>query len=179
MGGYTMSVFWRIPHQTRFLTPAMEFTALFNNPVLGAYSFQRAANQNRVVIELQPNSIYLIEQINIGGTVDELIYLNALSTVPRIEMKYGITRESVYTHPLFILQYYRSREIPSFIKSDKGGDALTMDIFTGELAQTADLVGIPSITLYVTLSIYQIDERGYNEGFRNTLKPEFGAGLRQ
>lgn len=175
-----MSLSIKLPLQsTQYIATSNCFNGTFNTPVAGKYSFDIAANRNAVVLDLQLNSYYLIERMFISGNVPAEDFLAALdfssgvSLLPSITIKRKLHTASIHRLPLPVYQFTDSRETPMLFKSDKKDDQLLMS-FTGQMNQTAALVGVNPLTVTIGLSIYEISEAGFNIGFRSALNPSFG-----
>jgi len=167
-----MSVQWTIPHQARYIQTGNMFAADFNVPILGRYSFTVPANLNQVVLQLQPNTEYLIERVTVAGDIDELIYAGALdlgvqANAPFLRLRRLLDGQNVYNTAIGVPSYITQQESAVWVHSDRLGDALTAT-FTGVMFQTAPLVGIPTIRLAVTFSIYAIESTIYNRAFRGS-----------
>jgi hypothetical protein len=158
-----------IPPRGIYLPVSLRFTGLFNTPEIGRYSFNTALNTGREVLKFQANAWYFIDAVAIGGTISELDYCNSIDRIPTLILKKSITGERVYTLPLTIPKYAESRAMCVYCNSDKGyrdnPDKLTAD-FEGSLNQIAATVGLPSISLDIVLTIFQIDAAAYNEAMR-------------
>lgn len=178
-----MSLLYKIPHQARFLQTANIFTAEFNkvNGVptgSGLYDFAQTVNDNQTVIPLQSNTIYFLERINIGGTIAEAEYLNAMNVLPLASFKRSQQKQIIYQRPLPIVNYIDNQEINAWFLSDKSSDELVIT-FTGQLTQTSALVGITFVTIHVGLNIYAIESAHFVANFRNDLFPSVGRNLRE
>ena len=153
-----------IPRQAKFLPSDTKFTAAFNIPFVGGYDFNTAANQNVKVLELVPNSVYYVDNLSVGANIPKEDYLGAILITPLLTFKHSIGNEIIYSRSFPIVQLYEQKEATVFFNSQKTGDFLSLSL-TGQLNQTAELVGKDPIALDVSLSIYQISERDYKEWF--------------
>jgi len=172
-----MSVNFTVPSSARFISPAVSFTAAFNTPTVGKYDFGIAANALKTVFELQANTVYLISQMSIGGTVASEDFLESISVIPKLRFFRKVMAEGLYTEPIPITQFNASKEVSIWVISQKAGDSLQATL-TGILSQTSAFVGLASITLNVSLSVYAIDEKEYNKNFRDSLLPSFSRSIR-
>jgi len=156
-----------LPKSTRFLQPVIRFSATFNAPTLGKYNFGIPANTGAVLIDtLGLSSIYLIDNINVGGTIDEGEYLFSVANnpFPLLRLRTRIDNQAVYAYPLPILNYIDNQPTLAWIASTKGGDGLLAD-FTGVLDQTPALVGVPKISIAVSFNVYQITDSAFVKSF--------------
>lgn len=176
-----MSVQWVVPHQSRFAQTGNVFTASFNVPTVGVYDFGVAANRDVVVLELQPNTQYLIERLTIGGDISEADYAGALALAagaPSLSLRRRLDGVTVYETPIPILRYIQNQEAAVWLASDNAGDALTATL-TGVMNQTAALVGISSIALSVSFAVYAVESTIYNRAFLGSQSMETGARVRR
>lgn len=173
-----MSIIQPIPHNARYVSASNIFSAAFNSPTIGKYDFGVAGNQNVDVLELQPNSIYYIDTMSIGGNITTEDYLGAINTLPKLTLRRKIGTENLYSKQVPIVQFFQEKQISNFVKSDKGGDFLTMS-FEGVLNQTSSLLGISSVSINVFLSIYIVDDNYYNTAIREAMPMSYAQnGLR-
>lgn len=159
-----MSISWTIPRSSQFIPTKNIFTATFNNPVLGKYSFDVPANKNVELIEMKKNAVYLIERLSVGGNVGEEEYFSALEIPPELILKKSISEERVYPRPIPVLNYCDGAEVVAWVLSAKRKDYLTCTI-SGLLRQTAVLNGVPSISLSISFSIYEITNTNFYARF--------------
>ncbi len=168
-----MAITYQIPQQSRYISTSTIFTAQFNVPTPGQYDFNVAANQNINVQELEPNVVYLIERVSIGGTLSEGEYLSSIVTFPYLTIKRSISNQIVYKKPFPIVNYADGIETAAFIHSDKGGDFLTLS-FIGSLLQLPSMVGLAEVKIQASLSIYAIDSGYFNAAFRDVQNISMG-----
>jgi len=161
-----MSLNFTIPHRNKFLSTGNIFNATFSNPTVGEYDFTNG-NNKQIVFPLDKTSIYLVERMAIGGNISEENYLNSILTLPQITFRLALTNEIIYTKSVPVVNYYNDRQATTFIHTDKAGDSLTAEL-TGVLNQISDTVGKSVISLTLTLSVYQIDLKSFNEWFKST-----------
>jgi hypothetical protein len=159
----------RIPDKARYIPTSNSFTAAFGAPVIGQYSFNVPANVNQVVYAMDANSVYFIDTISIGGTVSGEDYLAAILTLPLITFRRLQGNEHIYTQKMPVPTFAQSRSVSCYVKSDKGGDAITMD-FSGVLNQIANFVGIATITINVSCNLFVMDNAAYTAQFANYNK---------
>ena len=176
-----MSLSFQVPQSARYIPTVNVFAAPFNDPSApGQFNFA-AAPQNVVALSpLQPNTVYLIERIAVGGDIASEDYFAAQFTVPQLFIRKragnAAIPENVYTTPLPLVGFSDSQECAAFVTSDKGGDALLLGI-SGILNMTPALLGRGAVQLHIRLDIFAIDERTYNTLFksRTTVGPVAGA----
>jgi len=153
-----MSISQRITWRSLPIESYNQFYADFNTPV-GQYGFtQQAANQNQLVIETNPNFIYLIDRISYAGSIDEGNWLESLgpgSTQPELRFNFlKSTGASLYPYPFPAINYKDNLEFSFWFYSPKKGDQLRISM-TGVLNQVPDTVGIATIYAQVSFVIYQ------------------------
>jgi hypothetical protein len=174
-----------IPQSAKYVPVSLKFTALFNTPLVGGYSFETSVNKGIELLKFQQNAWYFLDIISVGGTISELDYCNSIRDIPTLILRKAITGERVYTRPLTIPKYSETRELSVFCNSDKGyasaaqdnSDRLVADL-DGSLNQIAATVGLSEISLLMSIAIFQMDEAGYNEAMRQPLTKEFSQKLR-
>lgn len=171
-----MAITYQLPKSARFYQTSNRFAATFNVPTLGVYDFATAANTGQTIISLEPNAIFFIDRINVGGTIAQEEYLNAVQTFPTATLRFFVENPRVYPLPLPILNYIDNQEAAAWVWSDKGGDRLIMD-FAGILAQTPFLVGVAAVTLAVSMNIYRVTDSGFVRAFRDADTTAGGVGL--
>jgi hypothetical protein len=178
-----MSINNPIPSDSEYIQPSSKFTANFNVPVLGKYSFNVAGNTNIVVLPLQLNTIYLIERISIAGDIPEDRYLEAMdnslpvNSNPFLSLKYSIGTEHLHKFPLPVLNYTDDQELVIWCFTEKKNCNL-IATFTGLLMQTAYLVGKSSINIVVSFSMYAISNTEFTKSFRGLVNKNIGKSLR-
>jgi len=173
-----MSIGFQIPLQSRFISTSTIFEALFNIPTPGRYDFNVAANQNINVIELQRSTVYLIERLSAGGTINDQQYLESIVDFPELTIKRSVSSAIVYQRPLPIVNYTDNTECATWINSDKGNDFLSLS-FKGSLRQLPSMVGIASVKMQISLSIYAIDSVYFNTAFRDVQSASMGQSNRR
>lgn len=155
----------KIPTSSRFIAPTQYFDAPFNLQLDGRYSFTGAYNQNRVLTELLPNTVYLIDSIDIGANISEEKFLDSIDVVPTLIFRRNIANEIIYRHPITICNYQRNGSVTAFVNCDQADELAAT--FTGYLTQTTDLIGITVIRLFVSLRMYAIEGTEYIKLFKN------------
>lgn len=168
-----MSIMYQIPTQSQYIATSTVFTGTFNVPTPGRYDFNVAANQNVAIQELEPNTVYLIERMSVGGSISEGDFLGSIVTFPSLVIKRSISNMIVYKKPFPIVNYADGIETAAFIHSDKGGDNLTVS-FSGLLLQLPSMVGLADVKIQVSLSIYAINSGYFNAAFRDVQNNSMG-----
>jgi hypothetical protein len=169
-----VSVVYKIPKTAKFLQTSNRFVATFNVPTPGAYNFAVAANTGQLILSTQPNHLYLLERINVGGTIAEGDFLAAITIFPTATLRFFRENQTVYPLPLSVVNYIDNQEINAWAWSDQGNNSLIVD-FAGLLTQTPALVGIGQVALGLTFNIYDITDLGYIRSFKGT-DPETFVG---
>jgi hypothetical protein len=167
MAKVKMGLSYSIPKTATYLPTRNEFSAAFNIPTLGAYNFAVVGNQDRPVLAMNTNAIYLINRITIGATISQENYLSNLLLLPLMVLKYSKEAQRVYPLSIPLVQFSDAQEAVAFFWSDKDGESLTMSIPAGILSQSAELIGVPSIKINISLSIFEITDNGFIQDFKN------------
>ena len=165
-----MSIGYVIPKTSRFVQTNSAFLATFNNPTLGKYDFAGAGgtpggSSLADILTMQSNSIYFIERINVGGTIPQEEYLYAISTLPRATFFNATTKQQVLPQPIPIVNYIINQEVNSFVWSDCDGQKLQLRL-SGILSQTPFLVGNLTVTLNISLNIYDVNDNAFIQQFK-------------
>lgn len=168
-----MSIIYQIPHTSRFIETNNTFVANFNNPELGKYSFDNAANTEVELLKLNQGSVYLIERMSVGGNITEGQYNDSIDILPTLTMKRSVDGMVVYKKPFPINNYKDDSEVVTYVVSEKEHDTLIAD-FRGILNQTAVLVGVPSVKIFVNFSIYAIEDNRFYNKFRGIIGDNVG-----
>lgn len=174
-----MGITFQIPSTARPISTNNIFSGVFNNPTIGKYDFNILANKNQVVTPLQEKTIYLIERISVGGNISESTFLDAVeldqatNSKPEYDLRYSINKTKVYQKSFPVLNYIDDKDVVMWVLSDKGHNELTMD-FNALLNQTAELVGVSEIKISINLTMYAIDDIGFNSRFRDILSGNVG-----
>lgn len=174
-----MGITFQIPSTARPISTNNIFTGVFNAPTIGKYDFDIDANKNQIVTELEEKTIYLIERISVGGNIAESDFLDAVTLdqttnqKPEYDLRYSVNKTKVYKKSFPVLNYIDDKDVVMWVWSDKGNNNLTMD-FNALLNQTTNLVGIPEIKMSINLTIYAIDDIGFNSRFRDVLSGNVG-----
>lgn len=172
-----MAIVHKISHKARFFPTGNIFTASFNSPEPGKYSFNASGNYNQKCFEMQKNSAYLIERINIGGNVSEEIYNNSMEITPVLTLKTSKSGVHILEKPFPIVNYIDNQDISTFLYSDLEGDTVTLTM-NGTLKQIPDTIGEVRIILTVSFSIFAMDSTTYFRYFRDAMEKDAGKELR-
>jgi hypothetical protein len=168
-----MSLRYEIPRSSRYILTSNVFTATFNNPLLGGYDWGVAGNVGQKIIDMEPGSIYLIERISIGADMGEAEFLEAILTLPLITLRESQSNELVYKAPFPVTNFIDDKDIVGWAYTDKGDEDL-ISTFTGQLTQTAALVGRATLSFFINYSIYAIDDSVFTNKFKGILGGQQG-----
>ena len=172
-----------IPHNAKYVPVSLIFTAQFNTPEIGRYSFDTTVNKGIELLKFQPNTWYFLDSMSIGGTISDEEYARSIYRLPSLTFKKSMTGERVYVRSITLPKYSENRELTVFVNSDKavGGtpstvatksDTLIADL-EGSLNQIPETVGQSFISLNLAISIFQIDEKYMNEAMRSKMSKTF------
>lgn len=172
-----MAINARIPSDARVRYPVARFRGLFN---AGQYNFNDPINENVNILEVNRQSIYLIERINFSATIDEGIWLSSQRGVEdypnfRLDFEKSLS-QSIYPEPVRALNYLDNAEQLIYFNSAKDGDILRLT-FRGIIDQVAETVGLESIFAQVSFTLYQIDNVIWKNWFMRAKSEEFGSEL--
>ena len=168
-----MSIQYTIPKTSRFLQLNAAVTALFNVPTLGKYDFN---SQAATILPLERNSIYLLERINVGGTIPEEEYLFAQSTLPEAVFFLTTSNIVVYPKPLPVVNFIDNQEVNAFFWSDQNNVSLQVKL-SGTLSQTPFLVGVASVKINIQCNVYEISDNDFVASFK-AANQQTGVGFR-
>lgn len=174
-----MSFSFPIPHTARYIQTTNIVNATFNAPTLGVYDFGIPANTRQEVLVLDPNSVYLLGRISVGGDIGEEDFLSSVNqtTPPYFRLSRRQRKENIYSRIHPIVQYIDEQEVATWVQSDKGGDAVEISV-AGILNQIPATVGKLSIILHISFSIYVVEDRNYLAKYKAALEHSFGkAGM--
>ena len=163
-----MSINYKIPRSSRFILTSNVFTAQFNVPLVGGYDWGILANVGQKIIDMEPGTIYLIERISVGCDMSEADFLEAITTLPLITLRESQSNEFVYKSPFPISNLIDDKDIVAWVWTDKGDEDL-IATFTGQLTQTAALVGRATLSFYINYSIYAIDDSPFSNKIKGIL----------
>lgn len=169
-----MSVIFQIPTQSRLIPTSTIFSTTFNAITPGRYDFTNdPTNQNVVVIDLQPNTVYFIDRISCGGNVTEGQFLESIESFPFVAFKKLIRSDMVYERPIPVSNFFDGAEMSAFVKSDKGGDQLLFT-FSGLFRQLPSMVGLLDLKVQVSLNIFAIESAYFAGAFRDVQANTIG-----
>jgi hypothetical protein len=157
-----MAIVHKIPEKARFIPTENTFSAPFS----GTYDFATAGNTNQLVLALDANTVYYIDNFSVGGNIAREDYLSAISVVPAIVLSRKLDKSSVYLKPIPLAQFYENKPCTCFVESNKKGDELQISS-TGLLVQVANIIGVDPVKITVSFSIYAMDSSEYNKKFRD------------
>ena len=161
-----MAVQWTLPDSSMFLPTANIFEATYNTPTLGFYDFGKAANSLQAVQGISPGFLYFIGLMNFGASMGEPVYLENISTIPRVQFYTKRSGKSLYGGGYPLTKYLPGNDVSAFAWTSEKDDEISAT-FTGILSQNASLSGVPSIRAQVSLNIYQIMDRAFIKKFFN------------
>lgn len=163
-----MSIIERIPgnpNGARVRYPVNRFSAPF---AAGQYNFAQPGNTDQLVMNLQANSVYLIEKVFFFGAAAESDWLTGMDTVanfPRFTLRYrNDAAQSIYPEPVRTVKYLNGVEQLVFFWSTREKEDLLIT-FTGIVNQVAGLVGVDPLLCEVDFVIYQITDERWNREF--------------
>ena len=157
-----------IPHTSQFLNVKSIFSATWNTAGDGLYTF----NENVEIMPLEENTVYFIQGIEISGDIDHNDFQAALNVNPQLFLKTRIGKRIELARSIAITQFTDDKKLEFFIKNQKKNNFLDGQ-FTGKLSQTADLIGKEEITINISFTIYAINDKIFNEAFRDSVKMSF------
>lgn len=165
-----------IPHTSRFFQSENVFEATFNVPTVGKYDFGVAANTNQFCFRLQKNAVYLIERISVGGNISEESFNDSINVTPKLIFKKERQNSVIYQEPFKISNYFKNTDVSTYVWSDIQDDSITLSL-EGLLDQTPVLIGVGSIKLTISLSLFVIDNNSYNKVIREGLTKNYAQKL--
>lgn len=167
-----MSIFdTRLPHTAKLIQKSITFSAGFNLNVLypGKYDFgYSTTNQNVLVLESKPNTVYYIDRASVSGVISSEDFFRSIFITPKVFFSRILGNEYIYSEPVPISGYFQEQPYTAFFSSDKKGDGIRATL-TGVLDQLSSTIGINPIKIYLNLSIYAIDENSFNSSFRSMI----------
>lgn len=173
-----MSINWKIPPKSTFISTSNIFDAPFGTITPGVYDWTNdPTHRNNTVINIENGVLYLIERISVGGNIAEENYLGAINEFPRMILTYQRGGGALYPAPIPIVNYFDGKENVAWAYTEKSPNELQMS-FYGILNQTAPLVGVDPVRIHIGLSIYSIRSPQYISAYNDYLTNKFGQGLR-
>lgn len=141
------------------------FVASLSTPSVGYYDFEIDVNKEQDIIELQPNSLYFIDGMQISGDISQETFLDIQDAPLFLYLKRKVSKEIIFNNKLPIAAFSENKPLSGMIDSPKSNDFMTGTL-TGKLKQNADTIGKESIIIQISFTIYAIDESSYNRAFR-------------
>ena len=144
-----------IPHSS---SRAVQFTAAITAPFAGgSYAFNGAWEDLAVEIPLR-RGVYVVRSLKFGADIAETDYTSNIVTMPRIW--FGLTESSLsslFRFPLPLSTYDQGSEFNETIRVTQEPCSMKARI-VGEIAQSLNMVGKADITLFVSLTAYEISD---------------------
>jgi hypothetical protein len=166
-----------IPHNARFISPSITFQALFDTNSDGEYSFNIGGNLGKIVCDLDVNTAYLINTIQVSGNIPSEEFTDSIKEFPLLRLRRLIGNEQIHPEAVPVMNYCEAKELAVWVYSNKGGDRLITDL-TGILNQTSFLVGKTIVSIVVNFSIYAVDDTYYNNVIRSKVSREFSNRIK-
>jgi len=175
-----MSVPITIPVDARPIFTDNTFTTNFNAITPGKYDFANdPALQNLTVMELNPNSIYLLEGIEFSmstGEVDMHKSRDPASPSPKLRLTTLREQQELFTGGLSVMNYLDDFEIVLFYASAQRGDLLRCT-FEGTYLQRGDLQGQVELSAFLNLIVYEVGSTQWTGRFFD-IKTDLGKDLK-
>ncbi len=170
-----MSVTTTLPVDSKYHRKVIDFLATFNVPTLTKFDFDIPANQNIEFLTLPKNSLFIIDTMSFSMTIPEDFFQEARDIVPLLTIRKKANGEniSITGHP--IVTYLRQLPSLIFVYSSTN-DKLTASLI-GTLDQTANLIGINTITASAQFNIYRVKNNIYLKRFLDPTT-DLGATLK-
>lgn len=162
-----MSLSVKIPPSSLFRPSAGIFTATYNVPVVGKYSFDVPANANVDLMGLNYSSLYLFSIMNFTATVPESAYLENIETIPNVDFKLKQSGAQLFGAGYPLVTYLSNNEIAAFFWTTQEGDTLQAT-FKGQLGQNASLSAFGSIVAQISCNIFEITDQTFIDSFRGS-----------
>lgn len=164
-----------LPVSAQVIPVAVTFTATFNVPTIGEYDFGIAANENKVFIPMQNRSIYIIERVAFSVNIAEAAYQDSISSVLELNFTRTQPGQQIFESNLPFVNYFKNLETYMFFNST-GSDDNLLGTLTGSLIQVPATVGKTTLTAFVELVVYKINDQEWLARFLDS-KNNLGAGL--
>lgn len=157
---------------------SINFSADFNSPVVGKYSFNKEANIGVVLLQpLVRTSVYLLDRYSFSANVPEGSYLEGLQNTdqPAAQLRYQKDGTPIYQRPIPCTNYVDNAESLAYFYSQDSSqeqsqaDKVLVD-FRGELQQPFSLVGVTTIITNLSFSIYEVIDENWIRVFRERTK---------
>lgn len=163
-----MSLYQKIPADSIPIQTESRFTATFNNPTLGQYDFNVAANRNVLIHPTNRDSIYLLDKQSFSLDIPEGVFKSAIDTPPMLSFRDSKTNSQILQLPIPYINYFDNLDFSKYYQAIQDG-ANIVGTMTGVLDQPVELDGIVTITALVQFVIYEIRDQNW---IRNYLDPK-------
>jgi len=171
-----MSIPIQLPISAQVIPVSNVFTATFNTPTINRYDFAVAANTNQVILELERQSVYIIERMAFSMDIPEAVFQSSIDVTPRLSFTRRAPNQQEFQRAMPFVNYYKDYETYMFFNTTQSNDALRAT-FTGSLVQVPETVGLTEISAYVQLTIYKINDQPWVARYMEA-KEALGDGLR-
>ncbi len=153
-----------IPRNSIFRPVVNLFTATFNSPTLGYYSFTGGAAQD--VLQINGHNLFYIASMNFSLTIPESDFVENIVTTPKVQFsgkQSGLALGGI-VQPYPLVKYLTDNQIGAFFWSKQEKDTLSA-LFTGLLSQNAALISFPTITAILQMNIFEITDTNFIKEF--------------
>lgn len=133
-------------------------------------------------VDLNPDNLYLLQTITFASDTSDGDYKEAITTMPRFHLYLEtegagpLLRQPVYL-PMHLANHAYTRAlIPAGGTSNARENNVAnhfLGSFAGQLIQTPNLVGKPTITLTAILSVQEVGDAEYIDAFKSQYKGVF------
>lgn len=166
-----------IPPRSKYIPTANVFEATFNTPTISKYDFNVAGNTKQHIIDLQPNALYLLDRISTSANISEQDFTASLNVNPTFDLFRKIKSQREHPKPIPVINFTDNQDLIIWSYTQKKNDSLVAD-FRGVLDQIPALVGVTSIKITVSLSIYEIENTEYIKQFLGDVSANMGDQIR-
>ena len=149
-----------VPAGARSLLPAENIKAVFN-PLKGRYEFTSTVNGLVVpyitvdFLELDKVSVYLLESIAISSSITDNQYYGAVVDTPEVELVSKLSGAKMQHFPdTIVAGRVGGQNLFSGWFYSENLDTMQLRV-KGSFKQTADLIGVETIDLRVTSTVYR------------------------
>ncbi len=174
-----MSVPITIPVDARPIFTDNTYTTTFNAHTLGRFDFTNEPTaQNQVVMQLNPNSVYLLEGVEFSmqtGEIDMHKSRDPAEPSPRLRLTTLREGQELFTGGLPVTNYLDDFEIVLFMSSAQEGDQLRCS-YEASFLQRGDLVGQNNLSAFLNLIVYEVNSSQWTGKYFD-IKTEPGSGL--
>jgi len=136
------------------------YTANYNTPTLGKYSWDTPANTGVQLLKLNKNNIYLLSSLNFSATIANNNYLENISVVPSLDLRLQLAGAQLNGQGYPLVTYMQNNEIMIWFWTTQQDDYLISN-FRGILNQNAALAAIASVTAQCSLNIFEVTNAAY------------------